>query len=115
MQGHAADFIRPPAKFPPQIIRHAVWLYLRFTLSNRDVEELLAERALDVSFETIRGCVCKFGPEYARNSRRLRAQAADGWRLDESAPRRRERRSCAAEARKELIMRQIRVVELRRR
>jgi transposase-like protein len=41
-------------QFPPDIIRHAVWLYLRFTLSFRDVEELLAERGLDVSNETIR-------------------------------------------------------------
>jgi transposase-like protein len=41
-------------QFPPDIIRHAVWLYLRFTLSFRDVEDLLAERGLDVSYETIR-------------------------------------------------------------
>jgi hypothetical protein len=43
-----------PARFPPDVIRHAVWLYLRLTLSYRDVEELLAERGLDVSYETIR-------------------------------------------------------------
>ena len=41
-------------QFPPAIIQHAVWLYLRFTLSYRDVEELLAERGLDVSYETVR-------------------------------------------------------------
>ena len=40
--------------FPPEIIQHAIWLYLRFTLSYRDVEELLAERGLDISYETVR-------------------------------------------------------------
>src|SRR3954454_3775869 len=49
-------------RFPPELIRHAVWLYLRFTLSYRDVEELLAERGLDISYETIRRWVLKFGP-----------------------------------------------------
>ena len=48
-------------QFPPEIIRHAVWLYLRFTLSYRDVEDLLAERSLDVSYETVRRWVLKFG------------------------------------------------------
>ena len=43
-------------QFPPDIIRHAVWLYLRFTLSFRDVEDLLAERGLEVSYETVRRC-----------------------------------------------------------
>src|SRR3954447_1610692 len=46
-------------RFPPVIIQHAVWLYLRFTLSYRDVEELLAERGLDISYETIRRWVLK--------------------------------------------------------
>ena len=41
-------------RFPPPIIQHAIWLYLRFTLSHRDVEELVAERGLDVSYETVR-------------------------------------------------------------
>ena len=50
-------------RFPAEIIRHAVWLYLRFTLSYRDVEELLAERGLEVSYETIRRWVRKFGPQ----------------------------------------------------
>jgi hypothetical protein len=49
-------------RFPPIVIQHAVWLYLRFTLSYRDVEELLAERGLDVSYETVRSWVLKFGP-----------------------------------------------------
>ncbi|MCZ8096940.1 MAG: IS6 family transposase, partial [Burkholderiales bacterium] len=53
-------------RFPPDVIRHAFWLYLRFTLSYRDVEELLAERGLDVSYETIRRWVLKFGLQIAR-------------------------------------------------
>jgi hypothetical protein len=56
-------------RFPPVIIQHAVWLYLRFTLSYRDVEELLAERGLDVSYETVRSWVLKFGPIIARRLR----------------------------------------------
>src|SRR5690242_4450956 len=59
-------------QFPPAIIRHAVWLYLRFTLSYRDVEDLLAERGLDVSYETVRRWVLKFGPTFARELRRRR-------------------------------------------
>ena len=70
-------------QFPPDIIRHAVWLYLRFTLSYRDVEELLAERGLEISYETVRRWVIKFGPAIARNLRRLRPRPADTWHLDE--------------------------------
>ena len=54
-------------RFPPDVIRHAVWLYLRFTLSYRDVEDLLAKRGFDVSNELIRRWVLKFGPAIARN------------------------------------------------
>ncbi len=53
-------------RFPPPIIQHAIWLYLRFTLSYRDVEELLAERGLEVSYETVRRWVLKFGSRFAR-------------------------------------------------
>jgi len=53
-------------RFPPEIIQNAVWLYFRFTLSFRDVEDLLAERGLDVSYESIRYWVLKFGKQYAR-------------------------------------------------
>ena len=60
------SFARP--QFPPAIIRHAVWLYVRFTRSYRDVEDLLAERGLDVSYETVRRWVLKFGPLFARAS-----------------------------------------------
>ena len=53
-------------RFPPEVIQHAIWLYVRFTLSYRDVEELLAERGLDISYETVRRWVLKFGPAIAR-------------------------------------------------
>src|SRR5260370_42397093 len=56
-------------RFPPVVIQHAVWLYLRFTLSYRDVEDLPAERGLDVSYETVRRWVLKFGPGIARRLR----------------------------------------------
>jgi putative transposase len=56
-------------RFPPVVIQHAVWLYLRFTLSYRDVEELLAERGLDLSYESVRSWVLKFGPAIARGLR----------------------------------------------
>ena len=74
-------------RFPPVIIQHAVWLYLRFTLSYRDVEELLAERGLDISYETIRCWVLKFGPLIARRLRRCRPRPSDRWHLDEMAVR----------------------------
>jgi transposase-like protein len=70
-------------RFPPPIIRHAIWLYLRFTLSYRDVEELLAERGLEVSYETVRRWVLKFGPAIARWLRRSRPQPSNCWHLDE--------------------------------
>jgi transposase-like protein len=69
-------------RFPPVVIQHAVWLYLRFTLSYRDVEDLLAERRLDVSYETIRSWVLKFGPVIARRLRRRRCRPSDRWHLD---------------------------------
>jgi len=59
-------------QFPPDVIRHAVWLYLRFTVSYRDVEEMLAERGLDLTYETVRRWVTKFGPLFARELRKRR-------------------------------------------
>jgi putative transposase len=56
-------------RFPPEIISHAVWLYHRFCLSLRDVEDLPAERGITVSYETIRHWCRKFGAEYARSHR----------------------------------------------
>jgi len=72
-------------RFPPEVIRHAIWLYVRFTLSYRDVEELLAERGLDISYETVRRWVLKFGRLYARNLRRSRPRPSTTWHLDEMA------------------------------
>jgi transposase-like protein len=72
-------------RFPPAVIQHAVWLYLRFTL--RDVEDLLAERGLDISYETIRSWVLKFGPVIARRLRRRRPRPSDRWHLDEMVVR----------------------------
>jgi hypothetical protein len=63
-------------RFPPEIIRHAIWLYARFTLSLRDVEELLAERGIDASYETVRRWFLKFGPSIAANIRRSRPRHA---------------------------------------
>src|SRR3989440_11159896 len=74
-------------RFPPPIIQHAIWLYLRFTLSYRDVEELLAERGLEVSYETVRRWVLKFGPGFARRLRRSRPRPSDRWHLDEMVVR----------------------------
>jgi len=74
-------------RFPAEIIQHAIWLYLRFTLSYRDVEELLAERGLDVSYETVRRWVQKFGPAIARRLRQRRPRPSDRWHLDEMVVR----------------------------
>ena len=57
-------------RFPPEIISYAVWVYHRFCLSFRDVEDLLAERGINVSYETIRLWCQKFGPDYARKLKR---------------------------------------------
>src|SRR3954447_7417903 len=70
-------------RFPPPVIQHAIWLYLRFTLSYRDVEDLLAERGLDISYETVRRWVLKFGPMIARKLRQRRGRPSDRWHLDE--------------------------------
>ena len=67
-------------RFPPEIISHAVWLYQRFGLSFRDVEDLLAERGITVTYEAIRQWCRTFGLDYAR---RLRGRLGDTWYLDE--------------------------------
>src|SRR5437764_7740055 len=74
-------------RFSPVVIQHAVWLYLRFSLSYRDVEELLAERGLDISYESVRSWVLKFGPAIARALRRCRPRPSDRWHLDEMVVR----------------------------
>ena len=70
-------------RYPHEVISHAVWLYHRFCLSFRDVEDLLAERGITVSYETIRQWCLRFGPEYARRLKRRQARLGDTWHLDE--------------------------------
>src|SRR5664280_2863687 len=70
-------------RFPPEIIQRAVWLYYRFTLSFRDIEDLLAERGIIVSYETIRRWVNHFGPRVAADLRRRRPKPHATWHLDE--------------------------------
>jgi hypothetical protein len=70
-------------RFPPVIIPRAVRLCLRFTLSYRDLEELFAERGLEVSYQTVRSWVLKFGPMMARRLRQRRPRPSDRWHLDE--------------------------------
>jgi putative transposase len=87
------DFIRNPSmmteisysgyRFPPEIIQQAIWLYLRFTLSFRDVEDLLAERGILVSYETVRRWVNHFGPKIAADLRKHRPKPHTTWHLDE--------------------------------
>jgi len=70
-------------RYPVEIIIHAVWLYFRFTLSYRDVEEILAARGIVVSYEAVRQWCLKFGQQYANKLRRRRGNLGDTWFLDE--------------------------------
>ena len=70
-------------RFPPELIQQAIWLYLRFTLSLRDVEDLLAERGVAVSYETVRRWVNHFGPMIAADLRKRRPKPHTTWHLDE--------------------------------
>jgi transposase-like protein len=70
-------------RFPPEIIQQAIWLYVRFTLSFRDVEDLLAERGIIVSYETVRRWVNHFGPKIAADLRKRRPKPHSIWHLDE--------------------------------
>ncbi len=74
-------------RFPPEVICYAVWWYFRFTLSIRDVEELLAQRGIEVSREAVRCWVIKFGPLIAANLRRRRGPPTGRWHLDEMVVR----------------------------
>src|SRR5947199_10271412 len=88
--GEAAN-MTPPAdperyknhRFPGEIISHGVWLYYRFPLSYRDVQELLLERRIDVTHEAIRQWCLKFGQDYANQLKHRRAQPGHKWHLDE--------------------------------
>ncbi len=81
------DEIAPPNyagyRFPPAIIAHAVRLYFRFALSDRDVEDLLAERGVIVTYASIRRWCHKFGPLYANELRHRRPRPGNKWHLDE--------------------------------
>ena len=70
-------------RYPVEIIDHGVWLYFRFTLSFRGVEEMMLARGVVVSYETIRRWCAKFGPVYAAELRRRRPRPGDKWHLDE--------------------------------
>ena len=70
-------------RFPAEIISHSVWLYYRFSLSYRDVEELMAERGVTMSHEAVRYWCRKFGQTYANRLRRCRPRPGDKWHLDE--------------------------------
>jgi len=70
-------------RFPAEIISHAVWLYFRFTLSFRDIDELLAARGIFVTYETIRQWCLKFGQAFANELRRRQPRRGDKWHLDE--------------------------------
>jgi putative transposase len=70
-------------RFPSEIIGHAVWLYCRFALRYRDVEELLAERGVMLTYETVRQWCRKFGQQYANTLRKRRPRPGDKWHLDE--------------------------------
>lgn len=78
---HTVSYYRH--RFPAEVIQHVVWLYFRFPLSYRDVEDLLAQRGIDVSYETVRRWSVKFGLSYARKLRRSHPPAANWWHLDE--------------------------------
>ena len=70
-------------RFPPEVIHQSIWLYLRFTISFRDIEDLLAERGIAVSYETVRRWVNHFGPMIAANLRKRRPRPHAVWHLDE--------------------------------
>ena len=70
-------------RFHPDIIKQAIWIYFRFTMSYRDVEELLAERGIDVSYETVRRWALKFAIDYARRIKKRRPPPHTEWFLDE--------------------------------
>lgn len=70
-------------RVPPEIIEYTVWLYFRFSLSLRDVENSLSERGIIVSHETVRFWAARFGRQYAKSFRRDRPQVGNKWYLDE--------------------------------
>ena len=73
-------------RFPAEIISHCVWLYFRFAVSFRDVEEMMASRGVSLSYETVREWCLKFGQTYANDLRRRSPRPGDRWHLDEVFP-----------------------------
>ena len=70
-------------RFPPEIVQHTVWLYHRFNLSARDIEDLMAERGVSISYESIRLWCIKFGPKYTKRLRRRHQGYGDTFFIDE--------------------------------
>ena len=81
MRTHISPYHRH--RFPAEIISHSVWLYFRFALSFRDVEEMLAMRGVVLTYETVREWCLKFGQTYANDLRRRSPRPGDKWHLDE--------------------------------
>ena len=79
---NAADLYKRH-RFPAEITSHVVWLYFRFSLSFRDIEELMFERGVQLSYETVRAWCEKFGRDYANKLKRRRPRPGDKWHLDE--------------------------------
>jgi putative transposase len=94
-------------RFPPEIIQQAIWLYLRFTLSFRDVENLLGERGIVVSYETVRRWVNHFGPLIAADLRKRRPKPYTIWHLTGPSGHRRCRRGVTLLPRREPEVRHI--------
>jgi putative transposase len=80
---NASDSLYHCHRFPPEIISHCVWLYFRFSLSFRDVEELMSSRGVALTYETVREWCLKFGQTYANGLRRKSPLSGDRWHLDE--------------------------------
>jgi putative transposase len=80
---HAATSLYRRHRFPSEIISHTVWLYFRFSISYRDVEELMAVRGITLTYETVRDWCRKFGQTYANGLRRRSPRPGDKWHLDE--------------------------------
>ncbi len=70
-------------RYPAEVIAHTVWRYFRFSLSFRDVEELMAARGVTLSYEPVRRWTLQFGQQYANELRRRRPQPGDKWHIDE--------------------------------
>lgn len=70
-------------RFPAEIISYCVWLYFRFSLSFRDIEEIMAERGIVLTYETIRQWCLKLGQTYANELKHRRSRPGDKWHLDE--------------------------------